>query len=73
MQGMKGVVSVLNYYDNITAANGMMGAAMPFVAKHLNDFVHGQMRSTEELNNIPAKSKLFCPKTEAFLPTLLLC
>ena len=59
MQGLQGVVPILNYYDNVSAAQRMMGQAMPSVAQHLNDLVDGQMRITKEMNNIPAKSKVF--------------
>ena len=35
------VIPVLNYYDNVRAAQGMMAVAIPSVGKHLNDLVHG--------------------------------
>lgn len=53
------VILTLNYYDNVRAAQGMMALAMPSVGKHLDDLVHGQMRITKDMNNIPAKSKVF--------------
>lgn len=65
------VIPVLNYYDNVRAAQGMMAVAMPSVGKHLNDLVHAQMRITKHMNNIPAKSKVFL--LEAICCKLLSC
>ena len=51
--GDKKVIPTLAYFDNLKAAQRMMGEALPSVVKHLYDLVHAKV-----LNNVPAKSEM---------------
>ncbi len=66
VQGVDKVMPACIYSDKVQSAKRLVREAVPSLQVILNDLLHGMMRVTKCMNDIPAKGMLLLPQVYPF-------